>query len=413
MEPVSLLGIALALGLLIGAERGWQEREAPEGRRFAGIRTFGLFGLLGGLWALLGQSLGPMLPGLAFIALAAVLVLAHLEDVRANRDVGITTVVAALVTFALGAIAVIGEPAAAAAGAVVTVTLLSLKPVLHGWLRRIEDRDLYAGIKLLLISVVILPALPNEGYGPWGALNPFEIWFLVVLVASISFAGYLAIKLTGTQRGMILTGLLGGMVSSTATTVNLSRIARGEGAVALASIAIVLASAMMFVRMLVFVAVLAPALVLGLLLPAGLMVVVLGAAAAWLGYRGIDGEDAPDLQLANPTELRTAVGYGILLAAVMLLATGLDEWLGSRGIYIAAAISGIADVDAITVSLARMSSGAADATPMQQGILLAAIVNTLFKGVLTTAIAGRGAGMRVMTAMIVASATGAAAVWLI
>lgn len=414
MDPVILLGLALALGLLIGTERGWSERRAPEGGRIAGIRTFGLIGFLGGLWGLLGELLGPILLGFAFLALAAVLIFAHLAEVRSNRDMGITTVVAALVTFALGAIAVSGEAAIAAAGAVVTVTLLSLKPVLHGWLNKIEHRDLLAGIKLLLISVVVLPVLPNRGYGPWEALNPYEIWLLVVLIAGLSFAGYVAIKLTGAQRGILLTGLFGGLVSSTATTLSLSRLARDGGAPALPAAGIVLASAVMLPRMLVVVAVLNPAILPGLLLPAGLMAAALGAAALWLARRRRDGAgEASDLRLANPVELRVALTFGGLLAVVMLAATALHEWLGARGLYIAASISGIADVDAITVSLARMAREAADAVPMQHGIVIAALVNTLFKGLLSVGIAGRGVALHVLPAMLLAVAAGAAGAFLV
>lgn len=413
IEPFILLGLALALGLLIGTERGWRERETPEGGRIAGIRTFGLIGFLGGLWGLLGDVFGQFLLGFAFLAVAAVLIFAHMEETRTSRDMGITTVVAALVTFALGAVAVSGNAGIAAAGAVVTVTLLSLKPMLHGWLRRIEHRDLLAGIKLLLISVVILPVLPNEGYGPWEALNPFEIWLMVVLIAGLSFAGYVAIKLAGAQRGILFTGLFGGLVSSTATTLSLARLARDGGSYVLPAAGIVLASAVMLPRMLVIATVINPALLPGLLLPAGLMIVVLGAAAVILARRRGDGSEGSDLKLSNPMELRVALTFGAILAVVILVATALHEWLGAGGVYIAAAISGIADVDAITISLARMAREAEDAGAMMHGIVIAVLVNTLFKGLLAAGIAGRGMALRVLPAMLPAIAAGAAGVFLL
>jgi len=168
MELLQRLGLALLVGLLIGAERGWQERSATEGERVAGIRTFGLLGLLGGLWALLAQELGTVLLGFSFLSIALLMIVAHVLDVRADRDVGITTVIAALLTFVLGATAVQGHEAVAAGGAVITAVILSLKSFLHGWLKKLEETEIFAALKLLLMSVVILPWLPDRGYGQPG-----------------------------------------------------------------------------------------------------------------------------------------------------------------------------------------------------------------------------------------------------
>lgn len=404
-----LLGLSLALGLLIGVERGWAERRAPEGGRIAGIRTLGLLGLLGGLSAILGQTFGPLALGFSFVAVSVVLVTAHAQAMREQGDLGITTEVAGLITFALGAVAVSGEPVLASAGAVVTATLLSLKPVLHGWLRRMEQADLYAGIKLLLISLVILPLLPDRGFGPWEALNPREIWLLVVLIAALSFAGYVAIKMSGAQRGILLTGLLGGLVSSTATTVSLSRLARGRDrdSARLPAAGILLASAVMLPRLLLIVGALAPALVPRLLLPAAAMALVLGLAAGWLVHGGKDGETSA-LKLRNPLELRMALAFGGLLAVIMVGAAALYHWIGESGIYLAAAVAGIADVDAIALSLARLSRASADATPMQAGIVIAALSNTLFKGGLSAFIGGRGIARLVLPAVCLATLGGGA-----
>src|SRR6266508_2904997 len=223
MELLQRLGLSLFIGLLIGTERGWQERSATEGERVAGIRTVGLLGLLGGLWALLAQELGTVLLGFSFLAVTLLMIVAHFLDVRAHRDVWITTVIAALLTFVLGATAVQGHEAVAAGGAVITTVILSLKSFLHGWLKKLEETELFAALKLLLMSVVILPWLPDRGYGPWDALNPYDIWFFVVLIAGISFVGYFAMKLAGSTQGIIVTRLLGGMVSSTAVTLSFSR----------------------------------------------------------------------------------------------------------------------------------------------------------------------------------------------
>lgn len=396
MEMFLHLAVSLAIGLLIGLERGWQEREAPEGSRIAGLRTFGLIGFLGGLWAVLAEQFGALVLGIAFAVLAALMMLAHREDVRRNRDLGITTVVAALVTFALGSLAVLGQVAAAAAGAVLTMTLLSLKPVLHHWLRRLEYRDLTAVIKLLLISVVVLPALPDAGYGPWQALNPYRIWWMVILIAALSFAGYIAIKWAGTRRGLLLTGLLGGMVSSTLTTVNFSRLAREDRLAGPASAGIVLAATVMFPRMLAAVAVINAALLSTLAVPLGLMTCAAASGAWWLNRRQSGEHGEPGLDLGNPMELLPALKFGALLALVMLLARGMHAWLGHSGIYAAAAVSGLTDVDAITLSLAQMAQGTVDEYVAARGIVLAALVNTAFKGGLAVVIGGRAVAQRVL-----------------
>lgn len=409
MELLLDLGLSLAIGLLVGTERGWQEREAPEGGRIAGIRTFGLIGFSGGLSMLLARTLGYPVLGFVFLALSAILIAAHLSDMPTRRDVGITTIVAALVTFLLGALAVEGERMIAAAGAVVTMTLLSMKPVLHRWLRGIQQPDLLAAIKLLLISVVVLPALPDRDMGPWDALNPRQIWLLVVLIASISFAGYIAIKLIGPRRGVLLTGLFGGMVSSTATTYHLARLARDHAAKNIASAGIVLASAVMFPRMLILVAVLNVQLVYGLLLPIGLMALVLASAALWLSRRHDRDIEGSEALLTNPLELKAAFSFGVFLAFVMLAAKALHEWLGAAGLYMAAVVSGIADVDAITLSLARVARGGVETIPIQQAIVLAAAVNSVIKGVITSVIAGRS--VTVLPIMVLTAVAGAVGVY--
>lgn len=413
MDLFIRLGVALAIGLLVGIERGWKAREAPEGARIAGIRTFGLIGLLGGLWAIIGRELGILLLGMAFAVLAALLIFAYLQDVRLDKDIGTTTVVAALVTFALGALAVLDHTSLAAAGAVVTTALLSLKPVLHRWLRAIESRDLFAGIKLLLISVVLLPVLPDRGYGPWDALNPYELWWMVVLIAGISFAGYIAVKVAGPRRGILLTGLFGGLVSSTATTLNLSRLHRRLEVTAAIPAGIVLASAIMFPRMLLEIAVVNATLLPAMLVPLGVMTFTAGGIALWLGrQRGLPVADT-QLPVGNPMELASALKFGLLLAVIMLLAEGLHAWKGAGGIYLAASLSGIADVDAITLSLARMARDGIDPLTMERGIVIAAAVNTLFKGVLAVAIAGRGVASRVLPAFALTALSGLGALWLI
>ncbi len=389
MDLLLHLIVALAIGLLIGLERGWEERDAPEGSRVAGLRTFGLIGFLGGLCAVLSQRFNTLLLAFSFAVLAALLIFAHMEDVRRNKDVGITTVVAALVTFALGAIAVLGQVMISAAGAVLAMTLLSLKPVLHQWLQKMEYRDLLAVIKLLLMSVIVLPALPNAGYGPWHALNPYQIWWLVILIAALSFAGYIAMKAAGTRQGLLLTGALGGMVSSTLVTLNFSRLAAGKDLGTLIPAGIVLASVVMLPRMALEVSVVNISLLPHLAIPLVLMALASGGAVLWLARRESPHNPDPELTLDNPMELLPAIKFGLFLALIMLVTKGMYVWLGTKGLYLTAAISGISDVDAITLSLAKMAQGSVGDIAANRGIIIAALVNTLFKGGIAAVIGGR------------------------
>ncbi len=412
MDVFVHLWVALAVGLLIGVERGWQERSAAEGSRVAGIRTFGLMGLLGGLWALLAERLGDVLLGFAFVAFAGVVIVAHLRDVRLDRDVGITTVIAALVTFALGALAARGEPIIAAACGVLTATLLSLKPLLHHWLEKLEAKELYGALKLLLISVVLLPVLPNESYGPWGALNPYRIWWFVVLIATISFAGYFAMKIAGTRRGVMLTSLLGGLASSTAVTLSLARLGRQRDLQCILAAGILAAAGTMFPRILLEVAIVNPTLLLQLTLPMILMMFASYGTVLWF-WRQRRGEESTELPLRNPFEIRPALQFGLLLVVIMLLTEALQIWMGEAGIYLLALVSGLADVDAITLSLADMARGDLAADVAAQAIVLAAMMNTLVKGIMAFAIAGIGLGGRVLSAFGIVLALGGLGLYLV
>ncbi len=354
----------------------------------AGIRSFGLIGLLGGLWALLGRHMGPLILGIAFAVLASVLIIAHLNDVKKSQDVGITTVLAAMVAFALGALAVEGYLALSAAGAVVTTILLSLKPVLHRWLQQLRTEELYSGLKFLLISLVILPVLPNREIDPWQSLNPYLIWWMVVLIAGISFVAYISIQLIGTRKGILATGLLGGLASSTATTLHLSRLAQDKTLLVIAASGIVISSATLLPRVFIEVMVVNHQLLPYIWPPLlGMLTVSLLAVFILRPWKKIDNRLAPP-PMTNPMELTPAIKFGLLLALIMFLSKALQAWLGDTGIYLLAAASGLADVDAITLSLASMARSQLSPQLASQAIILAVLVNTLVKALLACWIAG-------------------------
>jgi uncharacterized membrane protein (DUF4010 family) len=405
-------GVALGIGLIIGIERGWEARGAEEGQRIAGIRTFALVALLGAIWALLAEHVGQLLLGFGFLAMVVIAVSAYYRRREIRPDVGTTTVFALLITFSLGALAVMGYEALAAATAVIVTLLLSLKLTLHTWLKSLEKEEVVAGIKLLVISVVLLPVLPNKGYGPWESLNPYAIWWLVVLIAAISFVGYFAMKLAGTRKGIVFTGLFGGLVSSTALTLNFSRLANKVKLRAMLEAGVLIAAATMFPRILVEVAVVNHSLLIPLSVPIIVMALVL-MIGAFVSLRGArQGSEVEPVPLDNPLELVTAVRFGALLALVMVLAKAFEHWFGDAGIYAVAVISGLADVDAITLSLAHMANGQLPQQVAGQGIVLAAIANTVVKGTLAWLVGGTAFAKRLAAVMILASIAGGVSVLL-
>ncbi|TCM82594.1 MgtC/SapB family protein [Rhodovulum steppense] len=406
------LGLALAIGLLFGLERGWHARDEPEGERVAGLRTFGLTGLLGGVCGWLGMLVGPVFPGLAFVAMAALVAVTYWAQIEENEDQGLTTEVALLLTFALGAAALLGDMAAAAAVAVVATALLSLKRVLHGWVARIRQFELAALVQLAVISVVILPLLPNRGYGPGAALNPHELWLAVVIVAGLSFLGYAAIRVAGAGLGAVITGLFGGLASSTSTTLALSRLVRSDARLGpVMAIGVVLAGSVTFLRVLVVGTIFARDLLAPLLVPLGAMAAAGFAGAGVLALAAGRGQRSEtDLDgLSNPLALGTALSFGAVLVGVVLATHYLQLWFGAGGVLAVAAASGVTDVDALTITVARMTRDGLGLETAAAAIVLAVSVNTAVKGGIAAVLGGGRFGLRVLAVYAVVLATGAAA----
>jgi len=409
LQSAYRLLVALAIGLLIGLERGWKGREAEEGEREIGLRTLGLVGVVGGIAGLLAGRFDGLVIGLLFIGIAILLGAVYVVKVHARGDVGLTTEIAVLATYLLAALAGLGQLAIASAGAVVMGLLLTYKRQLHGWLRAMNRPELLAAFKLLVLSVVLLPLLPNQGYGPWQALNPYVIWWMVVLIATISFVGYFAIRIAGARAGTIFTALFGGLASSTATTLSLARLARRQNAdAALLAGSILLACGTMFPRMLLVATVFHAPLFPLLMWPATVMALLTYGPALWLLRKPTNTPDAEDMLQRNPVELTSALTFGALLALVMLLGKALTDWFGDAGTYILAAASGIADVDAITLSLARMGGEDLAAITATLGIVIAASVNSLVKAGMAGMIGGRKLGIEVGLPMGVAVGAGLA-----
>lgn len=377
--------VALAIGLLMGLER---ERN-PAAK--AGLRTFALTALLGVLAAHLATALGESwLIAVGLLLVGAMIIAAYLRDPQRDGDPGTTTVAALMLCYGLGVMVWQNETQLAVMLGIAATVLLYFKPELRGMSQHLSRRDLLAVLQFAVLSLIILPLLPNRNYGPHGALNPYQIWWMVVLIAGVGLAGYAALRLVGQQRGAVVLGLLGGLVSSTATTLAFSRHARASSAMMpVAVIVIVLANLVVLVRLGVLAAVLAPS-VLSQLLPVLMGGLVAGGLGAAYGVRKLRPQGGmPELAMDNPTELRPALGFGLMYAGVLLAAAWLSDWLGTRGLYGVALVSGLTDVDAITLSSLRLLSlDKLTVTVAVNVVTLATLANLAFKSALALFIGG-------------------------
>ena len=401
---------ALMIGLVIGLERGWQLRGLADGTRVAGLRTFALIGLLGGVTGQIAESMAAPVVAVGLAGLALLLALGYWRFGRNRQSLGITTEVAALLTFLLGVLASAGQPLLAVAGGVVSAVLLGFKPRLHALVKQIDAPELRAILQLALISAVILPLLPNSGYGPWDVLNPRQLWLMVVLISAIGFVGHFAVRLVGAQRGVMLTGLFAGLASSTALTLTLSRAAREQPAFSrVFAAAVVLASTTMFPRLLVLVGAISPALLPRILMPVGVITVAGIMASLALALYAKQGRTPPSqAPMQKPFALATALRFALLLALVMVAAEALRRYAGDVGVYSVAFISGLTDVDAITLSILQMVERELAPNVAEQAILIAALANTTVKMGLAVVIArgrmgwlvGAGLGLVIVTGLL-------------
>jgi uncharacterized membrane protein (DUF4010 family) len=414
-QDLFALGIALALGALIGLQRGWLARDKAAGQRVAGIRTHALLGLLGGLSVQLGRELGNWVPAILLVMVALAGLAGFLMQNRQQQDFSITSWVGQVLTFCFGALVVAGQPVIAAAAAVVTATILDNKESIHRFLKTLEANELDAGLKLLLISVVVLPLLPNEGFGPGDVLNPREIWWMVVLIAAIGFIGYFAMRFGGSTRGIMFTSLFAGLSSSTALTLHFSRLSRQSNSRQLSPLlaaGILIACGTMFPRILLYAALIYPPLLKELLIPVIVMGGLLYGSAALIWWQNSGSVNVSQPQGQNPLELRSALLFGLLLVVILLLGEWLKNVMGDAGVFLLAAISGLTDVDAITLSLTRMAREDLMAATAVLAIIIAAMVNNLFKASLALGIGTVGLGTRVLIPMLLSLSSGLAVVFL-
>jgi uncharacterized membrane protein (DUF4010 family) len=403
-ELLQSLGTATGLGLLVGLQREWVQN------RVAGIRTFALLTLFGALTGLLGSAYGSWAIAAGLVAVASIVVFGSWLNLATREpDSGLTTEMAMLVMFAAGIITMLGERLIAVMIAGGVMALLQSKKALHAMVRHFGEDDLRAIVRLVLLGLVILPALPNREMGYLGVLNPFAIWLIVVLIVGISLAAYMAEKYLGGSKGAALAGILGGLVSSTATTASSARRSKIStvGSLSLASMALI-ASAVAFVRLLAEVAIVASNHIRELLPPLVALMFWVGLIAA-VAHRLAENADSEPADKAPPSELKNAVVLGLLYALVLVIVAYTRQHNSSSGLYVAAFLSGLPDMSAITLSTSRLvNTGHLETSIAWRMILVGGMANLCFKMFFVLALGSRAYIKPAMLGLLLSVAGGAA-----
>ena len=396
--------IALGIGLLVGLQK---ERVASP---LAGLRTFALVSLFGAVAALISREAGIWVVVAGLFAITTLTVMGNVMSMKkGDIDPGQTTEVAIVLTFLLGALVVTGPREVAIVLGATTAMLLHLRDELKTWVARLSDRDVRAIMQFVVVSLIVLPVLPDRTYGPYDVLNPREIWWMVVLIVGLNLIGYGAFRLMGARAGTVLAGILGGVVSSTATTMSYARLTKvNEGASRAAVVIVWIASGMVFFRVLIEIGAVAPDFLPIAAGPIAMMlgVFVIGAAVVWIS--AIAPDQSP-LEPSNPSELKPAVLFAALYAVVLLAVAAAQDLLGNPGLFAAAAVSGLTDMDAITLSTSRLvSRQLVDPDTGWRLILVASMSNLLFKFVLVATLGSRAMSKRLATLFTGAIVAGAA-----
>jgi uncharacterized membrane protein (DUF4010 family) len=409
---------AILLGALVGVEREKRKAEEAEAGHIAGLRTFILLALFGAGAGWLSQTLStPWILAAALLTAGGVIAAGYFVTAPESQNgKGLTTEVSALVVVLLGAMTMLGHEELAIGLGVITAAALAYKQPLHGLVGKLGWDDVYAGLRLLIATFIALPLLPDQPVDPWGALNPYKLWLLVILISTLSLAGYVLTRWLGPARATALTGLAGGLASSTAVTLSFARQGRDDPRAANSlACGILIAWAVMFVRVLALVAVVNRPLLVHLLVPFVAMAVVVAGSAALLYFRdgsadqGVGAKGEVDVK--NPFSLTAAAKFAALFAAVLLAVRIVQQTAPSEGLYAVAALSGLLDVDAITLSMAELAR-TSDARVAVTAIVVAALSNTLVKCGMAVVLAGMSLGKPLLIVTAATLLAGAAAAFL-
>ena len=390
MAPFTGIALSLGLGLLVGMQRGWAQRKNSPGSRFAGVRTFGLFGLAGGVGGLLATRF-PALSTILLGATALLVLISYYRTTQSKGSISGTASIASLITLACGFLAAAGETMLATTIAVCMVLLLALRNQLHSLIGRMNEAEMSAVARFAVIAAVILPMLPDQAFGPYQAWNPRTLWLVVVLVSGFSFAGYLAARLLGPSLGTLATAAAGSMVSSTAVTAALAtRLKASDGNAAILNSGICLGSAVMFLRVMVLTGWLAPFALPWLIRLALPGMLVSAATAMWFLWKARKAPSCPaaELTVRNPFSLGPAIILMLLVMALSVAARFVLARYGDAGLATVLALSGTVDVDSAIITMGGLPTGTLEAQTAALVLVPPILLNTLFKAGTAVSIAG-------------------------
>jgi uncharacterized membrane protein (DUF4010 family) len=404
-------GAALLIGILIGIQREFAYGKSKETGLFAGVRTFALMALFGSMAALLSEIFATPWIFLGLVVLLGMMIIVAYFITATERDeIGITSEVAALITILIGGISYYHSIEFAAALGVVTALLLAVKWELRQFVSVITREDVFATLQFAAITAIVLPVLPNQTYGPapLNVLNPYQIWKMVIFISGINFLGYIAVKIVGPKKGLGLSGMIGGLASSTASTMSFSQRSKTENGLEKPfAVAIIISWVIMFIRVIVEVAVVNRSLlpyVWPALVAMGLVALIY-AAYLYFSQAAVDEEE---LSLSNPFNLGPAVKFGLLYALILVIIKTAEIYLGEQGIFATSFLAGLADVDAITLSISDLTriGGSISLQTGRISIILATLSNTLAKGILVFSLGSKSIRRFVWPIIIVILAIG-------
>lgn len=390
IETVQRLALALGIGFLVGVERGWKNREAPDGTRAAGLRTHAVVGLTGGVVGLMLPQIGQVGFAALSAAVLAAFIVSKLRESDRDKDISVTGTIAGLLVYALGGYAMWGDPRIAAGVGVTLAGLLAFKDGLHDWLDKVTWKELRSALLILAATAIALPLLPDTTVDVWGAINPRELWLLTILVAGASFAGYVAVRVLGSEVGLLAGAAAGSLVSSTVVTAEVGRrVKSGDTHATVGAAAAAIAAAISLGRVIVLLGVTGAA-ILPAAAPALAAAVLVFVAAAfimrWLDQEETQGDGSRELR--SPLDLWEVGKFAVFLGAIIVIGRIVADRFGQAGLLPFAATAGIGDVDAVTLAAGSLVRGGLDAAAGAHAVMVAALVNTMAKGVIAAVTGG-------------------------
>lgn len=410
------IGVAVLLSALVGLEREQKYQLSKRGH-FAGFRTFALIGMLGALSYILGQGY-PIIFYILAAGMFLFVMVSHLVTAGIRKGgVGITSEIATVIIYIVGVMCAMEMYVLATSVALTTLAFLHFKIPLHKWAKRVQDEELLSTLQFVIIAFVVLPLLPDKGYGPYEIFNPYIIWLMVVLISGISFLSYITIKILGPRKGIGVSGFLGGLISSTALTLSFSGESKKNPLIVCPYVfSVIMATIAMFLRVLIAVAIINKDLLSRVIVPVVAMGVG-GIVCAWHYWRKKDSKDGgisesirhQSFKLKSPFSLIPALKFGVLFGLILFLSRFMTDIYGDKGFYVTSVFSGIIDMDAIVVSAANLTKNGVAVTTAAMAIIIAIVTNVIAKGGMFALLGNKKVAIRLIFSFLVMVACGGAA----